>query len=519
MAITPIKFFVGLFAALLCAPLPLAAKTTVIYHTSDTHGFFYPPEGVGGFAALASLLDKEARPFLLLDGGDFSNGGIEATASKGLKSVEVMNALPYAAGTVGNHEFYFGDAAFETMIRRLSHPLIAANLAARDTGLPPAGITPYEIFGVDGVRIAVVGLATTKIQSSHYLFIPSVLALERALYALENDRPLPLHHNDGLEQALHRSLRKAARADVVILLTHSSIKDRGSAEESFLRWVPKHFPGKFHIVLGGHAHNVIQNETIGETLFVESGYGLKGVSRIEIETDDETGAFASARSEYIVLDEKITGSRSDVAALLDELRDHEADQVLAEASASVGFRPDTVTHRDTPLRNWVADACKAYSGAEVFIFNNGAVRKEMQKGPVTRRDVLEFYPYENYVVQVKVSGLFLKELVRSGLTPGNTYSYAGLNVKYSLKNGVVSNLEIWVNGKTLQEDRIYRAAVNDYIAFTNAAKTGFRALSDSSEMRKGTAPVQQILEEALMKQNKIIPPKTGRIIQTREEKE
>ena len=82
-------FLFLIFAGLSCSAV---AKTVVLYHTSDTHGFYYPKNNRGGFAALSALVQKEKYPYLLLDSGDFANGTIEAKNSKGLTSVRLMNA-------------------------------------------------------------------------------------------------------------------------------------------------------------------------------------------------------------------------------------------------------------------------------------------------------------------------------------------------------------------------------------------------------------------------------------------
>ena len=52
-----------LFLLLVFASAGLFAKTAVIYHTSDRHGFFYPRHGLGGFAALAAVLDRDTAPY------------------------------------------------------------------------------------------------------------------------------------------------------------------------------------------------------------------------------------------------------------------------------------------------------------------------------------------------------------------------------------------------------------------------------------------------------------------------
>ena len=57
------KTWLLLFAALLL-PVALLAKTTTIYHTSDVHGFFFPRNGQGGFAALEAVLKKGPQNYL-----------------------------------------------------------------------------------------------------------------------------------------------------------------------------------------------------------------------------------------------------------------------------------------------------------------------------------------------------------------------------------------------------------------------------------------------------------------------
>ena len=137
---------------LLC-PLFLSAKTTVLYHTSDVHGFFYPREGRGGFAALKAVLNGEKRPFLLLDSGDFANGTAETRSSKGLKAVEMMNRMGYDAATVGNHEFDFTEDGLAPLFEKADFAVLAANLRNTDSGGVPAFAQPYRVFEADGVRV------------------------------------------------------------------------------------------------------------------------------------------------------------------------------------------------------------------------------------------------------------------------------------------------------------------------------------------------------------------------------
>ncbi|MBQ6224625.1 MAG: hypothetical protein IJJ58_05605, partial [Campylobacter sp.] len=76
--------FVLLFLAL---PLLLCASEIAIYHTSDTHGFYFPRKiaggkTVGGFALLQGYIDSFDTPYLLLDSGDYTSGTLEAKIRK-----------------------------------------------------------------------------------------------------------------------------------------------------------------------------------------------------------------------------------------------------------------------------------------------------------------------------------------------------------------------------------------------------------------------------------------------------
>ena len=230
-------------------PFVLSAKNTVVYHTSDTHGFYYAQKGVGGFAALAAVVKNGPQNYLLLDSGDFSNGTVEAKNSKGLKSVEIMNALKYDAATIGNHEFDFKDAAVAPMLQKAKFAILAANFVQADARTYPAHVEPYKIFTRNGVKFAVIGLANNHPtqKTERYAFTKPLEALETALTQAEKQKP-----------------------DVVVVLVHDSVADdKHGAHGSYVAEIAEKFAGRVHVVLGGHAHKIIQNKKINGVLFVK----------------------------------------------------------------------------------------------------------------------------------------------------------------------------------------------------------------------------------------------------------
>lgn len=482
-----------LFAVLagLFFPLALQAKTTVIYHTSDSHGFYYAKDGRGGFAALAGLLKQEKLPYILLDSGDFANGTVEAKNSKGIKSVLMMNALGYAASTLGNHEFDFKDPGVEPMLRAAQFPILAANFVDRKTGKQPEYLKSYQIFNVDGVKYAVIGLGheypTNETQK--FKILKSSKVLDKVLAEVEAQNP-----------------------DVIVLVDHNSIADdKHGRESTLLKMVTKH-NGKINVVLGGHAHKIIQNAVHNGTLFVESGCYLKNVSRITVETDDKTGKFVSATSQIIPLYTQKTGEYAPVAALANALMEPGMDKVLGSASVKLSRMPVKGNQGDSPLNNWVADVCRAYSGADVFIHNNGGTRVDLEQGTITKRDLVNMHPFGNKISQVKVSGKFLEKFVKYGLAPRNLFSYSGLQIEYKLRKGKVQDLKIWVNGQALDKNKTYVVATNTYIAEGGSEGWPFKQIPAADKKQVGDLSIQEIMEKAIETTSPLGAVETGRII-------
>ena len=169
-----------LLVALLLLPFSLAAKTTTIYHTSDVHGFFYPKNGQGGFAALAAVLKSGPQSYLLLDSGDFANGTVETRNSQGLKGVQMMNRMSYDAATIGNHEFDFKGEGVAPLLANAQFAVLAANFFETATGKYPPSVLPYKIFDENGVKVAIIGLANREPTnpSKKYTFGKPMAALE-----------------------------------------------------------------------------------------------------------------------------------------------------------------------------------------------------------------------------------------------------------------------------------------------------------------------------------------------------
>lgn len=471
-----------LLILLLLFPLVVSSKTLVIFHTSDTHGFFYPQNKIGGFAALKNVINHEKKPFLLLDSGDFANGTAEAKFSRGAKVVQLMNAVGYSAVTIGNHEFDFKDAGITALIQESKFSILAANLREKATGLLPAGVQAARVFNVDGIKVAVIGLANNHPSqpTQKYTFIKPLTALSKALQEVEKQDPA-----------------------VVIVIVHDSFVDYQHDILPYMGQIAKRFPGRVQVVLGGHAHKIV-NEYLESTLYVESGAHLEAVSKITVNVDDETGKFLSAQAKLISLNVDEVGQDKTVAKLAEELREPGLDNEVAVITKRLSKKPILPNTLDGELDDWLADEGRKITKTEIFIHNTGGTRMDLLPGSLTRRQLIDLFPFNDVLISMEVPGYTLKKFIKSGLVPWNKYTYSGITVSFDkIGPNRVKNLQIKINGKPLEKRQIYRVGTNSYIARQ-------ALFTDLPQKQVGNQKVSQLIEQALSS-GELFTPQTGRI--------
>ncbi|WP_424245420.1 2'(,)3'-cyclic-nucleotide 2'-phosphodiesterase [Elusimicrobium posterum] len=467
----------------------LWAEKIVVFHTSDTHGFYYPKEDekgntTGGFAALKSLVGKEKLPHLLLDSGDFLTDTLETKATKGLSSVQLMNAVGYNATTIGNHEFDFGDQRLLDVLPEFKFPVLAANiemLPGSYTKNYLKEILPYKIFNTGKIKIAVIGIARAGVNHNMVKVTSAVSAIKKYLPEIEKQKP-----------------------DFVIVLIHESVVPFKG--KSINEIIAEQFDGRINLVLGGHMHRVIQNRKEGSVYIVESGHGLRGVSRIEIDTDTK-----AVKSQYINLDISKTGEDAAVKKLAESIRVKDKDTFITKSADLITKEPAQKTGcDDAPLVNFFADILKESQKTDIGIFNVFGIRADIFPGAVLERDIYEAVPFNENIYKITANGNFIKRFLISGVKQDrNIYAYSGLTAEYKIKNGKVKNVKIFINGEPLSNTKNYTIAVNSFIVKGRATAWMFDRLEEGAVQDTGKL-ARDIFIAELKKQAQISAPDSCR---------
>src|SRR5512142_2392747 len=102
--------------------------TLTIMHTNDEHSHHDLEGAAGGTAremAVVKQIRAEAKNSVLLDAGDRFTGTLYHRQYQGQDSAQLMNALGYAAMTLGNHEFDNGNEVLGKFIDALKFPVVS----------------------------------------------------------------------------------------------------------------------------------------------------------------------------------------------------------------------------------------------------------------------------------------------------------------------------------------------------------------------------------------------------------
>jgi 5'-nucleotidase/UDP-sugar diphosphatase len=495
-------------------------KTIVVFHTSDVHGHIAsrpakwhkpnPKRMVGGYAALASLVRKEKHPHVILDSGDIFQGTPVGSISRGQASVTLMNALGYSAAVIGNHEYDFGEQVIREMAKSATFPFVSANIFRRSDGKPVSYAKPTHMLNVGGVKVGVVGLTTEETATAT---LP------------KNVRHLRFADIVSTARKHAVKLRKQG-AHIVIALTHCGVSYRVSRtwlhpRDFVVGPSDLKFKGDIHIargapvdiVFGGHTHTGFEEpwvDPVSGVAFVESFEKLIAASRIEITVDVTTSKVVSIRGKLIPLWIDKVGEAPDILKLTKRVR----RDIDKQVSVKIGDAPDALKRvhggLDSPIGNWMTDIMRRAAGSDIAFQNSHGIRNNIEKGPITLRDVYTVMPFDSTLVVVTLTGAQVQQMLRDNIRGSSSrVQVSGLTVRYKLKldGHSVGDLNVRVGGAPLDPKRNYTVATNSYLS---SGGRGARVMVGAPQKDLGVI-VRDVVVNGIRKAPVLKAPPTGRI--------
>lgn len=490
--------------ARIASPQTPQRVSLTLLSTADLHGHIFPEDDVTGrsaewgLAKIATLI-REIRAqkghVLLLDCGDTIQGTPLAyfSAMRDLRErpnpmIAAMNALDYSAMAVGNHEFNFGLGVLSKVRTEAKFPLLAANLRPTIAGRNPAGIDPYVIRTVAGVRVGIIGLVTPGVP---YWELPE----NYAGYEFE-----------GIVHAAQRVVPEVrAKSDLVVLIVHAgltrdpltgkTLSDDRLAGENAVGAVAETVPG-IDVIFFGHTHLELSGRTLNGVILAQAKNWGQSLAEADVEMErTASGAWGvvSKTSRTIPVTGQVAPDAQILALAKPYQEATEAWLATKVSSAPVNLASDTARIEPNALLSLIHDAQLDAGHADVSLAAMFNTHLHIPAGGVTMREICALYPYENVLFVVEMTGVQLKEVLERAASyypqwppkdnenarpPGyDVDTAAGVNYIVDLAAPAGHRIrELTFQGKPLEPTREFRVAINHYRYYGGGGYSTYRGL-------------------------------------------
>ena len=371
-----------------------------IVFTSDVHCGIDENFSFASLKAYINELKSEHSGVLLVDCGDFLQGGTLGSLSKGEYVVELMNDIGYDLATFGNHEFDYGMDQLSKLLKEMDFEMIASNVIYTGTKENIFKDVPeYIIKEINGIKIGFIGILT-----------PQSLTSSTPVFFKENDEFVYDFYskNEGRDmfakvQSVVDEVRKQG-ARYVVALSHLGSENVTGPFNS-ITFIAN--TTGIDVVLDGHSHSIIIEDKYpnknGKNVILSSvGTKLEEVGTLIIDTEGNMTTMHMA--EYANKDKEMENEVAEVYARIDDILSQPlgTNEYPLYVTDDEGIR--MVRSRETNCGDFVADAYRYVMGTQIAVANSGGVRANIPAGVITYNDLFSITPFQNHVASAYVSG-------------------------------------------------------------------------------------------------------------------
>ncbi len=432
-------------------------RSTVILFENDVHC------AIDGYAKVAGLyyaIADTANVFLV-SSGDYLQGSMAGAISKGQYVVDIMKAMPYAAVTLGNHEFDYKIPRLRELSMYLPYPVVCANLFHLKDNKQV--FSPYMIKRFGKKRIAFVGVTTPSTMESERFAFYSDDGVQQ--YSLMPEKTYSL-----VQQAVDKA--RSQGANYVVVLSH--LGEDPTKENVDSHGLVANTRG-IDIVFDGHTHSLRPADTVlnldGKPVNIsQTGSEFANIGKLLITLDGRVNVTMIPVSEIKESNALVAKATEKVKKQMEEV----TARVVCHSDYVLRILDDAdeylVRYAETNAGDIVADAFRDATGADIALTNGGGLRNQPKAGDLTYGDFIQLLPYDNYLTVVEVKGSTIVELLRRNTAKmsydnGNFPQCSG--IRYTIRTGVhkITNVEVLnANGtySPIDPNRTYTLATIDY---------------------------------------------------------
>ncbi len=316
--------------------------------------------------------------------------------------VEFLNRIGLDLSAIGNHELDQGAKAFNDSVKGAKFGYVSSNIEVNPYGqLSPAvrskGIMSSRIENRNGHLYGFVGLTPTdakykepgkKLNNNDIKSMDTTASLARVQAEVDKLR----------QQGINK----------IILLSHFDDMDNK---------ISKNISG-VDIIVSGHKHRTYDGVMPGKNLFnspagepvikVESGRDGHNIGVLDV-TFDQNGVITGASNKLT----KTASIPEDISIIPLKQR----YQAYEEPIGILKNTARTEQFGENAIANFVADAIKAESGADIVLIPSASIYEDMGKGIVTDGDIKRALPFSSDLYEVTLSEKDIIKALTRGAKP------------------------------------------------------------------------------------------------------
>ena len=383
----------------------------VILYTNDVHCAI---ENYPVLAAYREQMLESGYSTVTVDAGDALQGEVIGTLTEGSAIVELMNSVGYDYAVPGNHEFDYGMDRFKELSGQTEtdimpeYEYLSANFV--DLLADQTVFKPYEIRHIAGQDVAFLGISTPETYTKS---TPSYFQDENGNYIYSFSEG---ESGEDFYQVIQNAVDAAIAdgADLVIAVGHLGTDSASAPWRS--TDVIANTTG-IDAFIDAHSHSTIEaelveNEAGEEVVLTSTGTKFANFGKMTISPSGEIAAELLTPGEVDVdATEASENAYEETQAIVDkyeEMQEFTYEEVGNSEVYLTTVDPETgdriIRSQETNLGNFVADAYRAVTGADIAFANGGGIRADVDEGEVTRKELMDVNAFGNTMCVMEVTG-------------------------------------------------------------------------------------------------------------------
>ena len=412
-------------------------QTIELFSLNDFHGGAYSDINTLSYIGEFLKYKKDSTNHtLIIANGDIFQGSAFSNYYHGRPIVDIFNEIGFDAFVIGNHEFDWGideiakynDGLAEN--GEANFPFLAANILTTSSDEMLDFTEPYTIHEINGLKVGIIGVIGDVINS--------ISASRVEGYYFDNVY-------ETVRQYAYE-LRTEHDVDIVIASIHEY--------ESFTNSSIANLTGDYRVdaIFNGHTHqnmgDLISRTGAPLPYAQASNYSNSLLAKITLVYDRVNHVITTAYAETLSEDNFSTTDTAINNIIISYSNDpiymnfiNEELVVTNSSYSRYDFAP------------WGASVIRDYVGVDFGFLNSGGFRVTMATGVLTMGELVEIYPFDNFIKTSQLTGAQLNNmcyvLVNNDVIADDSVSCS---------NGVFKQ-----NGVAVSTSQLYTVAAVDYI--------------------------------------------------------